>query len=141
MFVTTMMTGRTLRWIREPRRVVKLRRIPPEVAESYPCQDLAACIIVTISLPELSLRRFFRELTKATGEVCPLTRCIDPGTVFVVLSSRRSTHLQSTIAAKSGSDFIHQARFAPGWNYGEAHLWRSVWNSTGKTRRQRLSQN
>jgi hypothetical protein len=53
--------------------------------------------------------------------VCPLTRCIGTGIVSVVLFRRRSTFFQSTVTAKPESEFIHQARFAPGWNFGEPH--------------------
>jgi hypothetical protein len=54
------------------------------------------------------------------GERCPLTRCVGPCTALVVPSRYRSSLHQPTITAKLGSEFIHQARFAPGWNFGEA---------------------
>jgi hypothetical protein len=39
----------------------------------------------------------------------------------MVLSRRRSTLFQSTVTAKPESEFIHQVRFVPGWNFGEGH--------------------
>jgi hypothetical protein len=42
-----------------------------------------------------------------------------PNAVSVILSSPRSSPLQSKIPAKLDSEFIHYARFAPGWHFGE----------------------
>jgi hypothetical protein len=53
--------------------------------------------------------------------VCLLIHCVGLGAVSVILSHHRSALLQLTITAKPCSEFIHQARFAPGLNFGEPH--------------------
>ena len=59
--------------------------------------------------------------------MCQLTRCIGPGTALVALFCRRSNLFQSKASAKPESEFIHQARFVPGWNFGEGqHLARNT---------------
>lgn len=115
-----MMTGRTLRWIREPRRVVKPRAITVQVAKSFPCQGSAACIIVTIWPPELSLRTSFNEVDEKPRE--NRARLLVASTLARFrrsLSSPKSL-LQSKSTAKLDSESIHQTRFAPGWSFGEA---------------------
>jgi hypothetical protein len=69
-----------------------------------------------------------------TGELCLLILCIGPATAPVALSHRRSIHFQSTVTANSDSEFISQARFVHGWNFGEPQVkWFSVGSSAPVT--------
>jgi hypothetical protein len=52
----------------------------------------------------------------------PNDTAIGPGTASVVLPRHRSSSLQSKVIANLDSEFTHQSRFAPGWNFGEAQL-------------------
>ena len=52
--------------------------------------------------------------------MCPLTRCIGRGTVSVALRRHRSNPLQSKVNANPNAEFMHQLRFAPGCDFGEA---------------------
>jgi hypothetical protein len=68
---------------------------------------------------------FQQSSREVIGEVCPLTRSVGPYAAPVVLFSLRTLLLQPTTTQEPKSEFIHQVRFAPGLNFGEAHPWQN----------------
>ena len=59
------------------------------------------------------------KLTKNHGRTVPADLRIGPSTVSMVSPRHLSSPFQSKIPAKPDSDFIHHARFAPRWHFGE----------------------